>query len=149
MSEDVDASNTQNEQAAQHDGFVIDGHLATLVGLFNGNPGISFGITLTVGGTLISGQLISGKEYFDYLANLLRRDEHAEDSVSNTLSREMKWMSENIYSNPDSNKTVYIHLKDAQHYSGVTPVPTNGGYWRGRLCDVSGFTLGAMSVSQS
>ncbi|MDX7860227.1 MULTISPECIES: gas vesicle accessory protein GvpU [Aeromonas] len=149
MSDDVDVSNSQNEQAVQHDGFVIDGHLANLVGLFNKNPGVGFGITLTVGGTLVSGQLISGKEYFDHLADLLHQDDQVEGSVSNTLSREMKWMSENIYSDPDSNKTVYIHLKDAQHYSGVTPLPTNGGYWRGRLCDVSGFTLGSMSVSQS
>lgn len=148
MSDNICTSNDDNEQAVLNYGFVIDGHLASLVGLINNNPGICIGITLTVGGTLISGELISGKEYFDNLATLLHRDDQVEDSIRNVLSEEMKWMS-NRYSTPDINKTVYIHLKDAQHYSGVTPVPTRGGYWRGRLCDVSGFTIGSMSVIQN
>ncbi|MGE6115874.1 gas vesicle accessory protein GvpU [Aeromonas salmonicida] len=145
MSEAVGSGNGHNEQVVERNGFVIDEHLANVVDLFNINPGMSFGITLTVGGTLISGQLISGKEYFDYLANLLHRDGLAEDSVSNTLSNEMKWMSEHIYSKESVGRPTHIHLKNAKHYFGDTSMPTNGGYWRGRLCEVSGFMLGEVT----
>jgi hypothetical protein len=42
-------------------------------------------------------------------------------------------------------RTVFIHLKNAQHIFGGEFIPQNGTYWRGKLCDVSGFTFGNMS----
>ncbi|WP_323920134.1 MULTISPECIES: gas vesicle accessory protein GvpU [Aeromonas] len=124
----------------------IDWHLANLVALTNRIPGVSIGITLTIGGTLVSGLLISGKEYFDSLALELSKD--SENTLSMAIAEEMKNISNSIY---DSNlerghvSTVYIHLKKARHYTGDKSIPNDGAYWRGKLCDVSGFTFGSLN----
>lgn len=141
--EDVEMPQSRTAQLTQSDD--IDWHLAKLVDIANGNFGVSIGVTLTVNGALVSGLLISGKEYFESVAIELAKD--SDNSVSMGLSEGMKELSEKRYGskfNPATHRTAFIHLKNARHFLGGVFVPENGTFWRGKLCDVSGFSLGLL-----
>lgn len=144
---EVKDSHEQTETPAQLvESNDIDWHLANLVALTNDYPGVGIGVTLTVNGALVSGLLISGKEYFDSLSEEIGKD--SGNSLSMGISEGMKNISETLYSSsskPRPVNTVYIHLKDARHYIGGSAIPQKGAYWRGKLCDVSGFTFGSLS----
>ena len=128
----------------------VDWFLQNFVNMAN-NPaaGIEIGITLHVGGTLVSGTLISGKKYFDGIAEIMVK--------ANTNMPEIaeSWRSFSefgtIYDAPPEDSTQknpqYIHLLNAHTFSsGGTPIPSGlGVLWRGRLTDVSGFSLGVLN----
>ena len=91
-------------------------------------------ITLFVGGFMVTGELITFKEYaegtgFGKFVELLD-SEQPQPPISPTAR-------------------MFIHLKNAQFLSGVhTPIPDGAGvYWRGRLSEVGGFCHGKMVVS--
>ncbi|WP_196486469.1 gas vesicle accessory protein GvpU [Burkholderia cepacia] len=150
---------TPSEDAAPAPQHVIttaenDWFLQQLVTMVNGSS-TSIGITLFVGGLLVSGVLIGGKQYFEDFA------ESFASGIANP--DDAKWYKENltqlsnVYLEPDgtykksAEPPHYIHLKDARtfHPSG-NPIPGNGGtLWRGRIREVAGFTLGSLSISNS
>ncbi|MFL9590437.1 gas vesicle accessory protein GvpU [Aeromonas schubertii] len=122
----------------------IDSDLAMLVNIVNASSGASIGITLNVNGSLITGHLISGKEYYDYLAAELGKQ--SENVFAMALSDGMNRLSE-VYGNNNrlaEMRTAFIHLKNARQVMGKEFIPNNGAYWRVKLCDVSGYTLGAI-----
>ncbi|HDO1312961.1 gas vesicle accessory protein GvpU [Aeromonas veronii] len=124
----------------------IDSDLEMLVNIVNASSGASIGITLNVNGSLITGYLISGKEYYDYLAAELGKQ--SENAFAMALSDGMNRISE-VYG--DNNRlaemrTAFIHLKNARQVMGKEFIPNNGAYWRVKLCDVSGYTLGAIAI---
>ena len=125
----------------------LDHFLQSLVGL--ANHGVEMGITLTVGGFLISGFLASGKRYFDDLA---------EAAINVDLSEETREQLRKYYLNfgsayemsPETDaeapSPVYLHLRDAKyfHHSGKS-IPGNASvWWRGRISEVNGFSLGVL-----
>jgi hypothetical protein len=139
----------------------VDFLLQAIVDLAN-NTGIEMGITLCVGGTVLSGQLISGKAYFEEIANeALQASGSADAGVRLVLSEFLGNLGKSIYerteNEEESGKEVdrtmkrlpgFIHLRDAKffHNSGQ-PMPGNRGIrWRGRLSAVDGFSLGVMSA---
>lgn len=106
----------------------------------------SFGITLNVGGFLVSGNLIGGKEYFegfsDEFAGALKGLDGA-DEVKNVLSK-----NGDIYtSGEDMSLPSYVHIKGARFFNtNGNPIPGNRGvWWRGRISEVDGFSLGSLS----
>ena len=117
--------------------------------------GLSMGITLTVGGTVISGQLISGKVYFEKIATLVRGGSTnlGGDTLSAIGDSFERYTA--IYDKPDdadenwrSSLATYIHLERARHYiPGQHGMPGDGTLWRGRLAEVSGFSLGEYNYS--
>ncbi|MGE6123915.1 gas vesicle accessory protein GvpU [Aeromonas rivipollensis] len=140
---------TQKDPIATIDVNALDWNLANIVSFVN-KTNINIDITLTVGGTLLSGRLISGKEYFESVAEGLNNSSPAEGTVGNLLAEYMSNVAKEQYSDGgDASITSFIHLANAQHFSGVTPIPTKGTYWRGRLCDVSGYSFGSLSIGEA
>jgi hypothetical protein len=150
-------------QAPSPDQPQADFFLQAIVGLAN-SSGIEIGITLCVGGAVVSGQLISGKAFFKEIANeMLQASGPAGfESVKQSLSEFIGNIGRSIYESTEnveeSGQEVdrsmkpppgYIHLRDAKffHNSGQ-PMPGNRGIrWRGRLSAVDGFSLGALFAS--
>lgn len=133
--------------------------------------GVEFGITINVGGLVVSGRLISGTNYFDQLADQMIGDSD-ENSIQHQIGSVIR-KHKSIYepfdvtltpeheSRPeeqDHDETpgiepseapppaTFIHLKDAKIFApGQPPLPTNTGVlWRGRLCEVDGFSIGQL-----
>ena len=133
-----------------------DWFLQRLVNIVN-SGGVDFGITLNVGGFLVSGNLIGGKEYFEGcsadFASALVSDESAE--IAKKTIVEFIASTGDIYtSDKDENRQIppsYVHLKNAKFYNtNGNPIPSNRGvWWRGRISEVSGFALGALSAEKS
>jgi hypothetical protein len=103
-------------------------------------------ITLNVNGAIVTGTLVSAKDYFDALS------ENFEDGsdVAQKLSEELAKASETVEesSNTEAN---FIHLKNTKVYCGDSkPTPSKGKIlWRGKLSEVDGFFLGKISESKS
>lgn len=155
---------TDKQPSARHG--VVDWFLQALVMLANNNT-FEVGITLNVGGLIVSGVLVGGSKYFDGIAEEWRighiqsggKSDDA-DSWKGIISEFGEIYRENIRkreqaaregARPDLDQGIlhpeYIHLKNARMYHpGQAPIPTNGGiWWRGRLRAVDGFILGEFS----
>lgn len=126
------------------------------------------GITLIVGGTLVSGVVCSAAEWFEEFGGLFDggpSDEwtsladrfRLERVEAEEFHREMR---ARLDSDPDATATAeervkalrhqrrMVHLRDAALYTGGTRYPTDGGMlWRGRLSAVDGFMPGVFGQS--
>lgn len=124
-----------------------DWFLAALVGI--ANSGASFGITLQVGGFLVSGTLVGGVEYFEGFAS-----DFASAFSDPELAEEYRTAfaagAEHYRNVPEDKRSnvSYVHLKEARFFNtSGKPIPGNRGvWWRGRLSEVSGFVLGSLSL---
>ncbi|MEL3972165.1 gas vesicle accessory protein GvpU [Rossellomorea oryzaecorticis] len=103
-------------------------------------------ITLNVNGAVVTGTLVSAKDYFDALS------ENFEDGsdVAQKLSEELAKASESVEES-GSSEANFIHLKNTKVYCGDSkPTPSKGKIlWRGKLSEVDGFFLGKISESKS
>lgn len=117
-----------------------------------GTGGISIGITLVVGGSVISGNLIGAQEYFIGVGDAIKEGTTSKggQSFRDALSQRFHELaSEYDEEGPSDEKELpsYIHLKEARVFAaGTDPMPSEGMWWRGRLDRVDGFTLGALSL---
>jgi hypothetical protein len=104
-------------------------------------------VTLTVSGATISGHMVSGKRFLSLVKELLSGGgQHTGDFG--------KWL-EGEYADllaedgSDGDGPYFVHLRDAAYIMGPAQIP--GGrqmIWRGKLSDVSGFSLGALEVAK-
>jgi hypothetical protein len=116
---------------------------------------IENGVTLLVGGFLVSGTMISGPKYFEgigaeYAAAASAQGQEGAESFKQTFAQ-IGDFSKPPADNSDAPPFAYIHLKDARffHNSGQ-PIPANHAvWWRGRLSEVAGFIIGNISYSAS
>ena len=127
-----------------------DWFLCSLVDMVN-QGGFSFGITLNVGGFLISGELIGGKAYFEGFGSELAgvfKDAEAAKRVKEGYAK----AGEDIYSEKTEDKkdmpVMFIHMKNTKFYNtSGKPIPDNRGvWWRGRISEVSGFVIGKLAA---
>ena len=122
--------------------------LRAIVDLCN-KTSLRIGITLNVGGFLISGIIRSGRDYFAGIAaeaaNSMDKDEDRKsihdyfDNFGKLIYPEESKEEQDARPLP-----VFIHLSEsrAYHPSGK-PTPNNRGvWWRGRLTSVDGWNLG-------
>lgn len=124
-----------------------DWFLRSLVDLVDG-AGISFGVTLNVGGTVLTGQLISGGEYFRGFAAEFG-DAAGDTPFGHSMREVLAKPAEQFEDVPEEHPLpAFIHLKDARMFLGSGPaMPTSRGvWWRGRISEVQGFVLGSLSV---
>lgn len=122
--------------------------LEILVNIVNKSKS-EIGITLQVGGFLVSGLLVSRAQYFDGFASDFSSafpDQEAAEDIRNSFSKFGQDQSEEGEENSNSLPPAYIHLKKARFFmNGSKPIPDNQGiWWRGRLSEVSGFFLGSL-----
>ncbi len=150
----ADEGEPKNDVMDQPDG--TDWFLAWIIGHAE-SFGLDQGITLTVGGRLITGRVVSPKAYFD-----LARAAVQDGSFGGEGGEQMKSILADSYGQwaelfPDvgapigSGKFAYIHLKEAKVWNGNgTYLPTNGGgLWRGKLSAVDGFFLGELQPGEN
>lgn len=107
--------------------------------------GFGFGITLTVGGTLVSGNVCSGSKYMQFIFDETLAD--VDEQVKEAIKKRLQPFAD-IYA-PDAwsaQAPTYIHLENARFFtpgvSGATP--SSPVLWRGRISDVSGFCFGVL-----
>lgn len=130
-----------------------DWFLQRLVNITNVEPNIAIGMTLLVGGFLVSGQMVHRTKYFDGIGEAIATTVKAtgadEALVESVRAGYAKYGD---FGNSDPNEFLditFIHLKDARFFNtSGNPIPRNGGvWWRCRLTEVSGFMLGSLSAS--
>ncbi|MDT9599310.1 gas vesicle accessory protein GvpU [Sphingosinicella rhizophila] len=109
--------------------------------------GIETGVTLCVGGQLVSGTLCSQKQYLEAMRSAFSANLKGSQAVAGALDEAFASMLKSTAetdSLPQPNPK-YIHLKDARVFGGATAMPTaHGVWWRGRIAEVDGFHLGAL-----
>ncbi|MCF8178110.1 MAG: hypothetical protein K9J74_06345 [Sulfuritalea sp.] len=128
--------------AAPHDWF-----LQSLVNMANSSS-LEIGVTLQVGGLLVSGLLVGGKAYFEGFAedfsSAFANDPAVSESVRNSFAKYGEIYKEEEGSTPPPPQ--YIHLRNTRFFNtSGNPIPENKGvWWRGRISEVGGFTLGSL-----
>jgi hypothetical protein len=142
--------------------YSIDWFLQDLVNMAN-KWGLEIGITLNIGGSLISGIIISGDKYFKEFA-LLFRSGFSNPKFENVGEKLEAYIFEysKIYAfqeeteknekgkkESEDNKQKgpsFIHLSNARIYShSGEPIPKNNSVlWRGKISSVDGFSLGKL-----
>lgn len=120
--------------------------------VFLANRGlIEIAVTVTVDGFLISGQLSSGRRYFQETSILLRESLLAELAPIYDSIRDEVYPEPNLEVEPDESDLAptFIHLRDAKYFHpGGQPIPANTGvWWRGRISQLSGFSVGLLGIA--
>ena len=124
----------------------VDSYLQSLVAYIDGTDDV-MEITLTVGGLLVTGKLVSAHKF------------HSSSLGNSEEDLEAKERLKNDYKIPEGPPekvsqyiadTAYIHLQDAKiaHPSGNFIPGTGGVWWRGKIKSVDGFFLGSLSYTQ-
>jgi hypothetical protein len=100
---------------------------------------LSLDITLNVKGAVITGTMVSAKEYFNALSETLEDG----NEIAQAVSEQLEKAGEAAEANPDS-EAYFIHMKNTKVYCGDSkPTPSKGEIlWRGKLTEVDGFFLG-------
>lgn len=129
----------------------IDWYLRSLVEIVNKSQ-MEVGITLVVSGLIVTGTMISGKTYFEkFASDISGAMEKAFGPSGIDAIRESFAAPSKMYGHSSEVPVTppgFIHLKDARFFiSPNVGIPNSGSLWRGRLSQVSGFTLGEYKVS--
>jgi hypothetical protein len=145
MSEKTEESSNLEIGQEIHDRSV-DWFLQILVSLAN-HGSLEMSITLVLGGSVVSGTLISGKKYFDMFSSSFSAAWPGEDKEE---IRQSFAKYGTIFDQEDEQEQMpqpqYIHLADARFPSPNGNMPTNSGVlWRGRINAISGFSLGELT----
>jgi hypothetical protein len=125
-----------------------DGLLQALVAFAN-QWGITSTITLNLGGSMVSGELISVNSYIDEFAAQYR-DGFTDPELGKTffeLVSSFKPETPNPAGTLPEQRPRYIHMRNVRTYAPGRPqFAVNSTLWRGRISEVSGFVLGVPSV---
>ena len=129
-----------------------DWFLQQLVDFVN-DHGFIIPVTLSVSGQLITGTLISGKDYFDKFSNQFAKPLEANEPELYESLNSIFEQHKAIYDIPIEQKTQppnYLHLADAfiLESNNITPTSAEGFLWRGMISSVDGFSLGKLTYSK-
>jgi hypothetical protein len=110
------------------------------------NDGLRFGITLQIGGVLVSGILVSGNEYFNGFAEDLAggfKDKQLVEPIREAFMKLGDVYKTEMLDKSVAAEPVFIHVKEARFFLNAgTPIPTTardmvaGSYFRGRRVHV-------------
>lgn len=121
-------------------------HLVTVV---NSEEDFTQPITLWTNAGIISGELISAKSYAElYSGRFLER--FSPENVE-APAKMLGWLFGGYFADepPMGSNTAFIHLRGAKLFLPNGVIPTGQGVlWRGRISQITGFNLGALSVSE-
>lgn len=151
----------ESDESVESDGANVrdrlgpDSVLGFLVHLANAS-GLEMGVILTLAGQAISGTIVSGERYFRELADALQGQAPSDlpdstDSPDATRVAIARWLRnesegyKEAYAADDDGgelpELTFVHLRDASLSIPGAPLQAVG-LWRGRLDEVSGWTLG-------
>ena len=122
---------------------------------------IGISVTLTINGLVIVGELISSKNYYDYMSGLLEafteksKEKIVENTATPNSSEPVKIETQNIYredfkelmikmrskKDQENGEPKYIHLRNAEVWEIFSTEPFRFEYWRGKLSSVDGFSV--------
>ena len=125
-----------------------DWFLTTLNTIVNNNV-ITIGVTIVTHGFIVSGHLTGGREYFDAVANEFATTLNSSFKIENSF----QGLADTIYGsdNPEVKDgplaSDYIHIKNARFYNSASEgiLPNNPVWWRGRISEISGFSIGVIN----
>ncbi|WP_179505671.1 MULTISPECIES: gas vesicle accessory protein GvpU [unclassified Sphingomonas] len=109
-------------------------------------------ITININGMVVSGVSISAREYLEGMRGVMRsmfgeKNEKIVDMVIDGSLEVYPTRDELLRKGHISRG--YLHLKDAQYFSGGQPIPTEGGVlWRGKLASIDGFSWGQFKTGK-
>lgn len=107
---------------------------------------VEIGITLSVGGNLVSGQLISHDAYFKQLSEDMAAPFGQFEAG---IDESMKQIILSFTPGESADETSafhFIHLKDCKTYSSdQSAICAEGVLWRGKIASVDGFTIGLLT----
>ncbi|UYZ39026.1 hypothetical protein OD350_28560 (plasmid) [Clostridium beijerinckii] len=116
---------------------------------FTNRTNIQFGVTLFSNGQILSGKLISYKEYVEILANSFKGNDAVETLFANYFNSCKEKEEEN--KDPEDIETEsppnFIHLKDIKIVKGNIVESRIDNPLRLKLSDVSGFIVGEISMN--
>lgn len=131
---------------SEWDGRQVDWLLQWLSAFIN-DVNIRIGVTLTVGGNMITGTLIPHEAYFERLAKDLSAP-FADNDPEGQKALHARMIG---FGKPPAPETQhlpnqYIHLDNARvHTGGNQILPSKGTLWRGKVSSVDGFILGELN----
>lgn len=113
----------------------------------NANIGkFTMGITLNVGGLLVSGNLVGGREYFENFGSMfLSKMSNQDDKTTEDVESMFREYAEIYDREPDqANPPNFVHLKDVEFFGGTREsiLGKQSVWWRGRVSEIQGFFLG-------
>jgi hypothetical protein len=117
-----------------------DWFLESLVNIANETE-VGVGVTLLVGGTVVTGTLASGKQYFEGLASMKFEGNR---EIGDVLRQVFADAGQAL---PPAGEEApqYVHLRDARVVTTAGTLPTNEGmWWRGQLSEVDAFWVGSL-----
>ncbi|MNR29080.1 hypothetical protein D3C85_1464430 [compost metagenome] len=131
---------------SEWDGRQVDWLLQWLCGFIN-ETNLNFGITLTVGGNMITGTLISHQTYFERLANDLSTPfAFASPETQEAIHARILGFHAPVDPEKTQLPVQFIHLDNARvHTGGHQILPDKGTLWRGKIAAVEGFILGELN----
>ena len=126
-------------------------------------------VTLTIGGLVVVGGLVSSKLYYDYLSSLfdiytdksegetivLRAIYDTKDPIElEALEKYSKDWKESIIKlrdkkDGDNHRPTHIHLHNVEVWEVFSTEPFRFEYWRGKLSSINGFSLGTKDQSET
>ncbi|MEI9927045.1 MAG: gas vesicle accessory protein GvpU [Sphingomonas sp.] len=118
------------------------------------NLGVELPITLNVGGLIISGQLTSGRIYFEQMSQKIKSEQDDEILAAVRESFELNAKVYEIPEEPAEDWKLptpdYVHLRNAKVYTNERrPLPDGDAVaWRGKLTAVDGYWLGYLTVER-
>ena len=125
------------------DGRRVDWLLQWLVN-FVSEMKLEVGISLNVGGSIISGDLVSHAVYFEQLSNDISAP-FGKIASAETADMMKKLILAKAPGAPSADDPAYqyLHLKNCQIFTDSDkPIPSTGVLWRGKISAIDGFFLG-------
>jgi len=114
--------------------------------------GMRFSVILSVGGTIIEGDVVSEREYFEEVASLIRSDDPDTQETFANIPNLMDQVAmrgldqgrdpEIVQEFRENVANSYVHLKNSVLWLEVERRNISGTLWRGKLEAVDGFWLG-------
>ncbi|UCP10235.1 gas vesicle protein [Pseudomonas sp. MM213] len=146
---DSDFFNDATSVKQQWEGRQTDWLLQWLCKFVNSNS-LEIGVTLTLGGSFVTGTLISHQKYFEQLSSdfsnpFAGSGEEAQEQIRSLILG----FNPPVIAGEESPPVQYVHLKNAHMYMGANDrLPTNGALWRGKISAVDGFILGSLGKAK-
>ncbi|MBM7346050.1 hypothetical protein [Pantoea coffeiphila] len=112
------------------------------------NRGVSISVTLSVKGTIYSGNVIGGAEWCNQIIAAAAKLHGSEDNKT-AFVEYFHSVKDNLYTDlkDDFDDVGFIHLKDVRVYQGSQPIKLPETLWRLKIGEVDGFTIGLWSAS--
>lgn len=114
------------------------------------SAGYEIGITLTVRGVVMTGVLVGRDVWAEELAVLTGAGSVPQTTGSVVGEIVQRAVQVPKQASDGEGRYGYIHLRDARIMAGPASLPTTGGMlWRGRLSEVSGWSIGTLGVTSA